>query len=484
MRFSLGIIGAAVVFVLAYIGWQIWPQWQDYQTKKTAEETRKNTAPLLEQITDEVNALPAAEETAEELEQLSNVLDLLARGNDFLKVKLLTLAISDFKRATQLQPNNLAAWQALTAAQMQRHDFAAAQASVQTALKNLPKDPQLMLTLGQIALHQNDFVTAEQIFNQLPLPNEQNFYRGVMASFRQDINTALSHFNAVENDPRLGIAARSFLQAIHEWQQFPEGSAEHLKILIARSLADIELYELAAELCQQIVQTRPEYRDAYVLLGYSYLGRQRPDLARAPLQKARELDPTKPETNLYLGIVSNQLNQPEKAITFLTTARHNGFKPDSEISRLLGEVYLSKGDYQDARKEYEKIIGDGEQVSKYIEPIRISIDLLKDPTYAKILAQQVVNKHPDSLLAQNLLGWTQVANRELVAAERTLRKILQQDPTSVAAHLNMGKLRIAQNNFPAALTELQTAYELDPHSSLGQNAMRIYNRLIIRENNL
>ena len=152
---------------------------------------------------------------------------------------------------------------------------------------------------------------------------------------------------------------------------------------------------MSIPLSQQVVGTRPEYRDAYLILGHSYLKLARFDLAHNAFKEARKLDPTSAEATFLLGVAQSEMGLIDDAITHLTMARANDYEPKNELAKALAKAYARGQYYDKARGEYENLLGTQSNVTDYVQPIRISIEILDDPQYAKNLATKASNQFPN-----------------------------------------------------------------------------------------
>ena len=87
-----------------------------------------------------------------------------------------------------------------------------------------------------------------------------------------------------------------------------------------------------------IINEKSNYRDAWIVLGYSYLRGGKLNEAIDALIKARDLDAEKAETMFYLGISYFANNEIEKAIYYLQKAQSLKFKNKDLLDLKLAEV--------------------------------------------------------------------------------------------------------------------------------------------------
>ena len=139
-----------------------------------------------------------------------------------------------------------------------------------------------------------------------------------MSSYFGEYDTAKSSFlpcqkmRNTENDRVLCWGA------FQEFSLFPQGNPLHLELLLAKSFNSLGFYEMSIQMCKKILKERDDYRDAWIILGHSYLSLEKYSLARDVLTKALDLDPTKPETAFFLVLQKTILNNMKKpSHTFL-----------------------------------------------------------------------------------------------------------------------------------------------------------------------
>lgn len=433
-----------------------------------------------------VEEAPKQDEASEEeyesqLEELTDANAFLERGENFVVGGYLGLAINDFSRAVEIAPENKVAWERLVSTQMRLRDYSAAEASAKKALETFTNDGDFLAFLGQIKIAQSEFEEAWEIFSAMPDSPQKDFFRGLISAYFQKHDNAKEFLESTKNDSIWGSRAAVLLTAYQEFSLFPEGNPLHERLLLTKAFVDLGYFELAVSSSKEIIKEREDYRDAWLLLGYSYLSLEKYDLAQNILQKARELDPTKPEASFYLGLAKVELGDTEGAISDLTAARENGFSDQKVLSAALGRAYIAGEYYEAARAEYEKIAQLGGGAEKWIEPVRISLDFLSDPESAEAFAQKAVAEFPDSSVAKNLLGWALLEKGDFEGAKTILNEVLARDPSFSAAHYNLGKIAEKQEDLETALMEYKKAYEISPSSAIGEMAAERYNALLMGE---
>lgn len=415
----------------------------------------------------------------QQLEELSDVSALLERGENFHQLNLYSMAVNDFQRAAELAPQSRQPWNKLIGAQIAAKDFSAAESSLKNALIAFPNDKDFLVLMGEVHIQKSEFSEAKRIFEQIPPGGPRSFYLGVMAAYFEDYENAKGYF---EEAKKAGFADKSrlFLDAFAEYELFPESSPLHLRLLIANVFSDLRFFELSIHSTKRILKERGDYRDAWLILGHSYLSLERYDLAINVLTKALEFDPTKAETSFFLGLAEMEMGMYDNAITHLSLARENGYIPQSKVTEYIAEAFLKGGFYESARKEYEKLVEvRGVTVEQYAHPIRISLEYLRDAESAYVLAQKAVTDHPTSLEAKELLAWSLLELGRYGEARGILEDVLSQDPNLASAHVYLGKVAEKEEKHEEALELYKKAYELSPHTSVGTEAAQRYNAIVL-----
>lgn len=192
------------------------------------------------------------------------------------------------------------------------------------------------------------------------------------------VTNAINYFNrAIEKDPQYApayamLADCYFLNLVDGYAivSFDEARAKHSEY--ARKAIELDETLPEAHMVMAAVKEREgdyhstelEYRRVFDLnpsfaiahLRYSYFLLQSLDLEKAVthLRMARQLDPVSPTTNAALCYMLTLSRQPDEAIRHCQRAQE--LDPEVINGRLnLGEAYLEKGLYNEARAEFQKL---------------------------------------------------------------------------------------------------------------------------------
>lgn len=477
------LFGLSLASFLAVIAWRVYPE-EILELLPTSIRASLQTEAEKENI----HIPDVSEENIATQEELSSEMDqeeredfdtLMSRGNGYLSEGYLSLAIKDFERASEIKTDSKEAIQKLITAEMALRNYDAAKESAEKAHQAFSDDISFSILLGEIEIQRSAFGDAKKIFENLPDSPERKYYLGIMSSYFGEYDTAKELLSSVSENAEYGERSRIMLGAFQEFSLFPQGNPLHLELLLAKSFNSLGFYEMSIQMCKKILKERDDYRDAWIILGHSYLSLEKYSLARDVLTKALDLDPTKPETAFFLGIAENNLEQYEEAITHLSMARQNGYAPQNEVTLLLAEAYVGGKYYEAAQEEYGKLLEiRNAPLEYYSASAQLALEKLNDPNSALSIARNAVEAYPNSEEAQALVGESLLAKGSLEEAEQIFQEMSEKNPENPITFLFLGKIAEQQENWETALEEYKKAYDIAPYSNTGSEAAQSYNAII------
>ncbi len=363
---------------------------------------------------------------------------------------------------------------------IRKRDFETAEKIAKESLQLFPNDQKFLVPLGDLFLQQGHIEEAKTTFSALlETAAERNFFLGIIALVEKNYTEGKLLLEAASENEIFRTRSNLLLAAFKEYDLFPDGSPLHLETLLAKVLNDIEFFELSLLLSKNVLLENTEYRDAWLINGYSHLSMGKYEFAQNAFQRAFEIDPVNPVTAYYVGITLKRLQDFDTALNFFQRAQKNGFSPESEILREMADTYYLQENYTLSLETLEQSLTLSVQdVSEFIRPIHVALNFLKNPELGIKFGNSAVEKYPDVAMAYNLRGWAYLENNDLVSAENDLQTALQKDNQLSAAYLNLGKLREVQKRWEEALDLYEKVYELDPFSDIGRSAVQRYNALV------
>lgn len=404
-------------------------------------------------------------------------------GDTYFKSGYYGDAVEEYIRASQLEKNKLDPYLKLGESYLLMDDYDQAYENLTYVLEKDPNNESAKILLAKTYIKKSEFASALDIFLSLDPENQEvRYYIGILRAQQGEIDKALNNLSksvTINPDSPLAQKANSTVANIQEFNLFTDGKSIHLRTLIARSMIQNGEYQIAISMLKDVLKENKNYRDAWLLLGFSYYLVQKYDYALETLTTAYDLDPEKPETQYFLGLTHMKLENNEKALTFLILALKNGFEPRSDVQRKMADLYLINKNYDEALSTYLDIIKEGKtnDINQYVRPIWIYIDIKKQPIEAINLAKQSHERFPEDAMGYNLIGWAALANDDLETARTNLEEAMKRDPNIQAVYLNLGDLYTKENDIEKAKDYYKRAYFIDKNSSIGNLAASKYNSL-------
>lgn len=372
----------------------------------------------------------------------------------------------------QAEPENAEARELLVRAQIESKQPEPARQNLAVWQTAVGESPAYFGYLGQIEILADNlpaaFTALEKSGDTAPVP------RAMLDAF-YDKQTEVQDLLANSTD----YAAKTLLAAYTEYARFPESPKTHLDTLLARAFNATGYFTLAAAKLQPVIAANPDYRDAWLLLGYSYYARAKYPAARQAYQTAYDLDPTRAEAQYFLGLTAVQLHDLPAAEEYFMLALKNKYAHPAEVTRQLAEVTYAAGKFDAAAGYYAALLRLGEvDVTAFTRPIYLYLEKLHDGNTAWRLAQQAVAAYPQSAEAQNLAGWVSIKNGFLDEGYDYLVRATELNPALPAPYYNFGLYYEAKNSLENAQKMYRKAYELDPAGGIGRLSAEAYNRLL------
>ena len=408
----------------------------------------------------------------------------IAKGDTLFQSGHFLLAGVEYQAATQLEPRLSEPYFRWGQAQFHGEKYQSALTALQKAVELDASNQDAHILLGKTMLKLEQTNAAQALFDGLTFENiEATYYQGILAAVFGDYDKAIDRFNKVieiGTQPELAKNAANFLDSMSTNAPAEDPNPMTIKTLVARSLAETEETSLAIPLLYDVLREEPDYRDAWIILGYSYLSQNKFPEAQNALFKAVELDPTKAESRYFLGLSYFGLDDYTSAVIQLELAIESGFEPQVQAHQKLGDAAVLAQNYPKAAEAYEKVlILNSSDIELFVRPVWLNIEHLNEPDRALELANQAVREHPGNAMAYNLLGWAQISIRDMENAGKNLRYALIIDPKLPAAHYNLGLWNEQQGNLQDAEDEYKQAYTLDPGGPIGNLAAERYNTLMV-----
>ena len=235
-----------------------------------------------------------------------------------------------------------------------------------------------------------------------------------------------------------------------------EKVANPLNDLLEEAQRDIEKKDFAAAIdpLQKVIAAQPDLAYGHFELGYVFTALQRADEARGEYEKAIAIDPKMAEAYLNLGILFIE-RDPAVAVPNLRKAVEL-LPAQSRPRYLLGVAQEHAKDYAAAAESFE---GAYRLDPQNLEPILHLANLyirLKRPADAEAKFRSILEAQPND--AQALLGVAEcLAAEKKAEAADAYRRYLAVQPTDSATRARLVHLLVEQQQYDAALAELNRA---------------------------
>jgi tetratricopeptide (TPR) repeat protein len=226
----------------------------------------------------------------------------------------------------------------------------------------------------------------------------------------------------------------------------------------------------AIEAAQQQIKDNPNDLEAHRLLAEVYLrslgndeqsdvAGQMMKLAIGEYEKIVELAPNSLDDHLMLARLYAAGHDNAKAEEQIAAARR--INPGSEQTALIANrFYLDNGD---TRKAIDALasLPSNDQTARTEYQLGTTYDQIKDTKDAVAAFRQALNLEPDNLDVEKSLAQDLMASDQSQEALKAWQDVAAGDPTDSQAWGQIAQIEQAQNQFPAALTAISKALDLD-----------------------
>ncbi|MBN1494566.1 tetratricopeptide repeat protein [Candidatus Peregrinibacteria bacterium] len=427
------------------------------------------------------------EETGEKVERKKSYDELIKKGNLYYEKGFYNLAVDSYTQASNANPSKIEPLIRMGELQLILGNYEQTKLMGERIVKLNPQTVQGKIISAKANIGLEAFQEAKNIIDAVMSDEPEVAYlQGELALFTGEYERGRGLLNTViQNNTNQNVTANAqkFIDAMNEFDTYSAGVHEHLKVLISKAYVLVDEPIMAKELLWNVVRTNREYRDAWIILGYSYLKIKKFQDAVDALTEAKRQDPENPQTLFYLGLAYAGADKTDEAIKELELAEKNGYEPKIHVEQKLAELYFQKEEYEKANNKYENVISlNPTDVDYFVRPLWVYIDKLNQPTKAVKLAEKALLHNPNDPMSFNLIGWAQVADNDFINAKKNLEKAIALNEKFNAPYLNLGWMFERQGNFNKAKEYYKKAYNLGTGDAVGDLAAQRYNALLLKEN--
>lgn len=407
----------------------------------------------------------------------------VAKGDQLFAAGYYEMAASEYALAIKIEPNQEGAHTKLGKTYLELGNFEEAVHELDRAYELKPSD-DTGANYAISLLRTQNYELAENVLSEASENHQlSRFVLGMLQSFLGNYEEAKTNFSAASglSGPVLPANIQEFQNAFTAYEAQQGGQTVYLRALLIKAMVDAEEYPMAEALALQVLNEKNDYRDVWVLLGYSQMKLKKYSEAEDAFKQAKSLDAVKPETHYFLGMAHYEQGEYAEAVDSFELALLYAFEPESEAYLRLAESQTLLGNYEDALAAYEYLVKiDQSDVSIFVEPIRLAMDIVGDLDRALTLAGEAISYFPSEATSHHLLASVYLRRGELELASTSAETALDIDPNFAEAHFTMGEIWLAKENAESAKEEFKKAYELSkPGDALSVEAAEQYNALIL-----
>lgn len=405
----------------------------------------------------------------------------IAEAENYIATNRLQDAIRSYQFALNLSPNDKRVLESITKLELRIREYGSAKIHAEKLYGLDPNNGGLFALLQETKLKSAG--TAEEIgliFQETDnmMQKETNFrdelqlLRCISKVYLRDteaINTTCSP------DTKFG---KTVIDQKNLFLTFKDSNTSYLTAMFSKTLMEEGYYSLAQYMLEPVVMTSNNYRDAYTLLGFSYLMQNKLELAKDSLNSAYRLDTTRSDIQYMLGMVYEQLGDSENALRYYTVALGNQYPKQDELRAKLASLHVQKQEYDKAMLHFTKLLETNVSSPEYFTtPVWIYLEILKDPLSAISYAKKARAMFPDSPITINLLGWAYLEQGDLEQAKTLLDLAVMKDGNYAPPYLNLGLYYEKKGDVNQAETYYSLAIQKDRSGSISIRAKEHLNNL-------
>ncbi len=408
----------------------------------------------------------------------------IIKGDQYLLGSYDDLAVTEYTYASNLEPGIVDAYIKIASVHIKNQNYEKALELSKKGYQVDKSNIEIINTYIESAIGADKLDELEGILasNDQTEESKTLYLLGIVYAVQSNYEKSINMFQKafqLSTDEQLSDNIQIYIDAYAEFDATQSANPNYRKALIAQSLIKTDIYLPTIKMLYDIIKEEYDYRDAWIMLGYSYLKLKNYFDSIEALETALNIDPVKPEIRYFLGLAYFGVENYTDAITNIEIAIENGFQPKVEALQQLGEIAILNQEYEKALEAYKKVIDiKNENIDLYIRPIWLLIEKLDRPIEAVEVAQKAVEYQPENALSYNLLGWAQTATKDFETAYKNLQKAIELDPSLPATYLNLGWWYQLQNQYKEALNYYIQSYKQDPSGPVGNFAAQRYNEIV------
>lgn len=467
---------------------------------------------------------------------VDRVASFVERGNRYVEDEKHEEAIIEFKNVLQIDPEHVAAHEALSLAYLRVDKPREAYWEMSETVRLDPQNIKARLRYGSVSAIIGDFdlslAQAEAVLQLDPMNSAGLILRGQARENQDDFEGAESDFQAAADNEGAGVGYRFLLSGFLERRGRPDESERVLRDLIEveesyvavstlarmvvrsgdRDDEALKILERAIEVASLAPTEKPEIdpdaeildvslvsnvlrepalQAAYRSLAGFHFGRDQFEKAIEILEEGVQKSQTKIELIYQLAGLYRAKGMSEEEDAALRRATEEA--PDNVAAQLVLSAYLGgQGDFKGALAAARAAVAvEPKNRPAQLREAELLVDIgYRDSEPASVLigrgiVDSVLEEEPDNPEAHFVRAKIELADQDIEAAKESLETVLQARPNWAGARFVFGSALIASKEFSRARVELARAVEIDPqlfaarkllaklHSQLGEHEFAI-----------
>lgn len=409
----------------------------------------------------------------------------IAKGNDYFKNGFYEEAASEYAYANSLQKENPEPYLKLSVTYSALNELSKAEENAKKAYE-LEKNqgsikPSTLARTSHCLLSNQKIEEALALLNSYSEPDQNILYVKGLAALIQG-QEAKSFFEqaATQSGSLAPATLQLFLTAYQSFEAAQGSDSSYLNALLSKALLDANEAPLAEQLALSTLKVKSDYRDLWMILGYSQLEQNKLAEAEDSFTAAKKIDSIKPEVHYLLGEVHFLQQEYDASIREMELALLYDFEPAIEAYKKIAESHAALGHYEEALAAYEAMLTrNPSSITFFKTPIDLAINQVQDLDRAQSLAQKGVDLFPSEALAHTLLANVYLKKSNLELASEEITKALSLNSNEAETHLVAGQIHEQENKLESAKSEYKKAFELsEAGDSNNTKAAESYNRLM------
>jgi tetratricopeptide (TPR) repeat protein len=394
-------------------------------------------------------------------------------GASYERLKDAQHAIESYKKALELEPDNLDTERALAKALLNDNQLAAALSAYQDIAAGDPTDPDAYLHISEIQRRQGNYeealTTLKKAKSLVSDSLEINFNEGLIDDSLGRYDDAAQIFEKMVADSehttgqysdseksnrrlfleRLAIVYREqnkIDQAIATYQKMADLGGEFAAVAYENEVdtyRDVHQYDKATQVAREATEKLPKQRGIKLMYAMQLADNGRADEGIALAKSMLTKTPADLEVYRQLASIYTRLRRWQDANTAIDQAEQLSTKPDDKfyIAFLRGTLFERQKLYDQAETEFRKALAidpNNSMTLNYLGYMLADHGMKVEEALAMI--KKAVELDPQNYAYLDSLGWAYFKLGQYNMAETDLRKAVERNSMDATVHDHLGEV--------------------------------------------